>query len=259
MANVSLKTDFKNGDKLYDYQLNNNFAAIKAALEAMNKITWQDNEEGIGVSAYKGSTEEIEDRELIDGQLLYNIETGETYIDTYVDDVLKRINTGSGNVVAIQETEPTNEAVKLWIEEDTLDTLGSEIVNKYSESTELGYSADYINGELEKINTYSTDETICGTWLGKPLYRKVIDIGDLPDSTYKDVSTGLSNVNYIRIYGYAFNSSEATLPLPSSAVGSTYSIALLVMNTNEVRIQTGVDRSAYSGYVVVEYTKNEEE
>ena len=127
MANVSLKTDFQNGDKLYDYELNNNFRAIKAALEAMNKITWQDNEEGVGVSAYKGNTEAIEARELIDGQLLYNTETGETYIDTYVDAALSRINTGSGNVVAIQPTEPTNEAVKLWIEEDTLDTLGTEV------------------------------------------------------------------------------------------------------------------------------------
>lgn len=148
MANVSLKTDFKNGDKLYDYELNNNFRAIKAALEAMNKITWQDDDTGTGVSAYKGDTDAIEDRELIDGQLLYNTETGETYIDTYIDDTLTRINTGSGNVVAIQDDEPTNDAVKLWIETDTLDGLGSEIVNEYSESTGLGYSADYVNKNI---------------------------------------------------------------------------------------------------------------
>ena len=149
MANVNLKKDFVNGEKLYDYQLNNNFAAIEAALAAMNKIVWQDDEEnGAGVSAYKGDTNAIEARDLIDGQLLYNTETGETYIDTYVDDELKRINTGSGNVVAIQDTEPTNEAVKLWIEEDTLDGLSSEVTNEYSESTGLAYSADYINKAL---------------------------------------------------------------------------------------------------------------
>ena len=38
MANVSLKTDFQDGDKLFAQQLNNNFAAIVAALEAMNRI-----------------------------------------------------------------------------------------------------------------------------------------------------------------------------------------------------------------------------
>lgn len=160
MANVSLKTDFQNGDKLYDYELNNNFRAIKAALEAMNKITWQDDTTGVGVSAYKGNTEAIEARELIDGQLLYNTETGETYIDTYLDDVLTRINTGSGNVVAIQETEPENDAVKLWIEEDTLDTLGTEIVNEHSESTQLGYSADYINK-----NIVSSGSNENGNWI----------------------------------------------------------------------------------------------
>ena len=161
MANVNLKKDFVNGDKLYDYQLNNNFAAIEAALAAMNKIVWQDDEEnGAGVSAYKGDTDAIEDRELIDGQLLYNTETGETYIDTYIDNVLIRINTGSGNVVAIQDTEPTNDAVKLWIETDTLDALNSEVINEESNSTKLAYSADYVNKELyyQPGDTYETTD-----------------------------------------------------------------------------------------------------
>lgn len=171
MANVSLKKDFKNGDKLYDHQLNNNFASIEAALAAMNKIVWQDDEEnGASVSTYKGTTEEIEARDLIDGQLLYNTETGETYIDAYVNDVLTRINTGSGNVVAIQSEEPTNDAVKLWVDTDELDVTGTEITDNYSERSDVGYSARYINEALDELdydisNIVSKGSNTNGSWI----------------------------------------------------------------------------------------------
>ena len=63
MANVSLKTDFKDGEKLFGQQLNNNFVVIKAALEAMNKIVWQDDPDD-SVSAFRGTTEEINQRDI---------------------------------------------------------------------------------------------------------------------------------------------------------------------------------------------------
>lgn len=188
MANASLKKDFKNGDKLYDYQLNNNFAAIEAALATMNKIIWQDSDDATGISGFRGTAEEIEDRELIDGQLLYNTETGETYIDCYVDDVLTRINTGSGNVIAIQSEEPTNDAVKLWIDTDTLDVKGTEITNTYSERTDVGYSANYTNTLIHDAieEVYSTSELKTNkVWIdNKPIYRKCFEFTN-PTSSAK--------------------------------------------------------------------------
>jgi hypothetical protein len=157
MANAILKTDFKNGDKLYDHELNNNFKAIEAALGAMNKIVWQDSSTGTAVLLFKGNAQAIADRELADGQLLYNINTGETYIDTYVDGVLKRINTGSGNVVAIQAEEPTNEATTLWIEDETIDTLASELTDNHTNSDVLGYKASFLNDKLVHVGA-SVDE-----------------------------------------------------------------------------------------------------
>ena len=126
MANVDLKTNFKNGDKLYDYELNNNFKAIQAALGAMNKIVWQ-NDDNASLVMFAGTTEQITNRELIEGQLLYNTQTGETYIDAMVDTELKRISTGGGTSIQIGGIEPTNPATKLWIEDDMLDNIGSEI------------------------------------------------------------------------------------------------------------------------------------
>lgn len=47
-----------------------------------------------------------------------------------------------------------------------------KVLNNRTESNVDTYSCDYING----IETYSTDEVRIGTWLGKPLYRKVLEM-----------------------------------------------------------------------------------
>lgn len=126
MANVNLKTDFKNGEKLFDHQLNNNFAAIQAALAAMNKIVWQDEQEvPDSILAFRGTTEELMNREIIDGQLLYDVNTGETYIDYEGE----RISTGSGNAIHIGEDEPTNASTQLWIPTDDFISVGTEVVD----------------------------------------------------------------------------------------------------------------------------------
>lgn len=123
MANVSLKKDFRDGDKLFAQQLNNNFSAIEEGLKGDNKIIWQ--EKGTEVKFYKGNTPQVAERPIEDGQLLYNTDTGETALD----DNGERIVTGSGNVVAVGGEQPENLATKLWIEQDSLATLGTEVVD----------------------------------------------------------------------------------------------------------------------------------
>ena len=123
MANVNLKTDFKDGEFLYADQLKNNFEAIQAALNAMNAIVWQDNADK--VVTFRGTTEELMNREIIDGQILYDTTTGESYID-YLG---RRISTGSGNAIHIGETEPSNPSTQIWINRDDLSAVGSEVVN----------------------------------------------------------------------------------------------------------------------------------
>lgn len=123
MANVNLKTDFKDGEFLYADQLKNNFEAIQAALNAMNAIVWQDNADK--VVTFRGTTEELMNREIIDGQILYDTTTGESYID-YLG---RRISTGSGNAIHIGDTEPTNPSTQIWIDKDDLSAVGSEVVN----------------------------------------------------------------------------------------------------------------------------------
>ena len=141
MASISIKKDFQDGEELFAEQLNLNFATIEAGVNTANKIVWQ-GENGEEVVAFRGTTEEINNRNIIDGQTLYNIETGETYLDVGSE----RISTGAGNVVAIGEEEPTNEATKIWInpDEDSLnyqDENGAfkELVIRASDTLPIGF------------------------------------------------------------------------------------------------------------------------
>ena len=173
MANVNLKTDFKDGEKLFGQQLNNNFAVIKAALEAMNRIAWQDDPDD-SVLAFRGTTEEINQRDIIDGQLLYDTSTGETYIDVGS----QRISTGSGNAIHIGSNTPTNPATQLWVDpNEPLQLIGTEVTNSM-EGTESNKapSVQAIKNYMNIDNVYSTDEIKTNKiWIdGKTIYRKVI-------------------------------------------------------------------------------------
>lgn len=154
MANVNLKTDFKDGEKLFGQQLNNNFSVIKAALEAMNKIVWQDDPDD-SVIAFRGTTEEINQRDIIDGQLLYDTSTGETYIDVGS----QRISTGSGNAIHIGSDTPTNPATQLWVDpNEPLQLIGTEVTNSM-EGTESNKAPsvqavkNYINSKMQILWT----------------------------------------------------------------------------------------------------------
>ena len=110
--------------------------------------------------------------------------------------------------------------------------------------------------KLEAKEPYSTTATVIGSWLGNDLYRKVIAVNNLPDTSSISASSGVSNVNVINIYGSFTNGNE------------TYSIncahpdlggGVYVSTTNvgsQIKYSTTFDASTYSGYVVIEYTKN---
>lgn len=112
----------------------------------------------------------------------------------------------------------------------------------------------YKNFENEDI--YSTNEMVIGTWVdGKPLYRKVIDIGALPNNTTKYVNHNISNVDIItNYYGVCKSSNNIHFKLPYTSVTTTGSIQVYCTNT-QIVVQTDADRSGYSGFTIIEYTK----
>lgn len=147
MSQISIKTDFADGEKLFSQQLNNNFLVIQAGINANEENLQQvidqaiielDNEleeitadrgwdwnGGDRVTFFKGTTSQVNAQEIKNGQMLYNTETGETALD----DNGNRIVTGSGNVVTVSENAPTNPATKEWLKPITIN--GADTAEEY--------------------------------------------------------------------------------------------------------------------------------
>lgn len=110
---------------------------------------------------------------------------------------------------------------------------------------------------------YSTSEVATGKrWInGKMIYCKVVDIGNLPNTTYKriDVATNVSEI--VSIKGLAplpYGGTDYYMPLPfmdSQQTGNIKLLGLLTNGTAQVQIETFSDRSSATGYIIVEYTK----
>ena len=122
--------------------------------------------------------------------------------------------------------------------------------------TEVDYDGSTVPSGWTAIESYSTNEIKTGeNWIdGKPLYRKVINIGNLPNTGTKNVALNITNLSQIiNMYGYAI-ANDFTLPLPYISTSAEYQVGIQVAGNN-LQIVTGFDRSAFAGYVVVEYTK----
>lgn len=105
---------------------------------------------------------------------------------------------------------------------------------------------------------YSTDEQLTGdVWIdGKPIYRKTIYTGQLPNNAQTLTEHNISNIDkVVKIYGLAWNSTPTflTLPYPHSTAGSSMAT---FADTTKITIGSGSDRTPYTNsYVTLEYTK----
>lgn len=109
--------------------------------------------------------------------------------------------------------------------------------------------------DLNNPNYSITEQKTGGTWIdGKPIYRKVVDCGALPNNTLKTVAHNIANIGFvINLYGIASDGSE-WLPLPASYYSNS-AIGLSVDGTN-ISLRPYTNRTTYtSTYVIIEYTK----
>lgn len=168
MANINIKTNFVDGEKLFAQQLNNNFRTIQEGMNADNKIIWQDGEE---VLFKRYITNDIENLPIVNGSIIYDVEKGRHYIDYNGE----RIQVGSaGKEVLVQDIQPIEEDNKIWIESDFVNTMGTEVVDSLDgDETNMSPSVRAVKEDL--LDVYSKEEVKTDkVWIdGKPIYRKV--------------------------------------------------------------------------------------
>lgn len=83
-------------------------------------------------------------------------------------------------------------------------------------------------------------------YLGKTVYCKLVNFGNLPNNTIKDVAHGISNLQRaISVSGDANG---------DNLIGNMY-IAYVNVGTTNIRIETNADRSGVTAKVLIKYTK----
>lgn len=125
-------------------------------------------------------------------------------------------------------------------------------------SENIEYDESTLKSTLDNRFNYSTEEQKIGKWIdGKPLYRKVIDCGNLPNTSSKTVNTSISNIDMVtNIYGSASNGLIYYHLPHTSRWDSESCIQIAYLKTNNVlELVTGSDRSSLYAYVILEYTK----
>lgn len=113
--------------------------------------------------------------------------------------------------------------------------------------------------KISSLHTYTIEEQVVGTWIdGKTIYRKVIDLGSLPNATSKRINHNISNLkDVISLNGFAKDSSTF-LPIPyiSSFTGyDQYQIGFDYTNATTIGVTTGINRTSFTGFAIIEYTK----
>lgn len=127
-------------------------------------------------------------------------------------------------------------------------------------STNTPINAENLNNnfnELNQANIYSTDEIIIGTWFGKPLYRKVLEITGLPNNnqeTYSHNITNADKVFVVNAWSLFFQDNNPILsPMPTS--WDNNELVGTFSNRNFVAVKTNANFSDRVGIFVLEYTK----
>ena len=143
---------------------------------------------------------------------------------------------------------------------DTWNDFAAKVGDTLPIGTIVDYDGDTVPTGYEEVNSYSTSEVKTGdTWIdGKPIYRKVIEIGALPNNYYKSVNHNILNLNkVIKLYMIVHISDgtfyQANMQGTTTLFGGN--TVTVRGNTTQIQVATTADYSTHTGYAIIEYTK----
>ena len=93
-------------------------------------------------------------------------------------------------------------------------------------------------------------------WIdGRTIYRKAVSLGTLPNTASASVAHDITNIGAIvSLPGWATNGT-IYFPLPLARFNNFASQIGLYADTTNVTVEAGTDRTAFTGYAILEYTK----
>lgn len=123
-------------------------------------------------------------------------------------------------------------------------------------ATNLNALQTNVENAINLVSTYSTTETIIGTWIdGKPLYRQVYTISDPQSSNtnYIDLSS-LNIATVVNLKGF-YSTIYGTFSIPMYDSDTNYSV-MFVNDTNQLRGRIVTQNSINDTKIIIEYTKS---
>ena len=143
------------------------------------------------------------------------------------------------NNVVISPTEPTT-GEEVWIDD----------VNKkiYTKNDNGSYEEFYNEKNLE---VYSLEEQVIGTWLDKPLYRKVIEFTMALEEGENNIPHGITGLDKV-IGKEIVNNSSSTFPyLDTNEIASIFKVS----STDVIIKCIGGSWGSATRHVILKYTK----
>lgn len=150
--------------------------------------------------------------------------------------------------------DPTlNSHTKLGIRATTSHTV-SYLTIQYTKISDTAGSGTWTPEGSYAVH-YDGTEKVIGTWFGKPLYQKTVDFGALPNNNIKDLNHGITIADKIWVAGgFAYQPNgdfSNQLNLSGVSSGEWY----FGVNSTFIRCSTQSDRTNYSAFVTLNYTK----
>lgn len=140
--------------------------------------------------------------------------------------------------------------------EESGDNISMDLSSSYNTNLQ-----QKINDSFKENNTYSTEEQVIGTWIdGKPIYRKVISIGSLPNNGSVSISTDITNIEQMTDMKMIWRDTEDKAWINQNRIDS---LSVMVRyyyrySNNTIWISAiGADwsRRTSNAYAILEYTK----
>lgn len=144
-------------------------------------------------------------------------------------------------------------------ETDEINSIASQLSAEQSTRASADTALSNRCTALENANTYASTEHLIGTFLGKSLYRKVVDAGNLTFSSNKATFTFGTYNTMVKLYGICTDSEATpnrTYQLPYLTYNGTANIGLHMEESTCVIEQSPYGASRLTSFrIVFEYTK----
>lgn len=182
---------------------------------------------------------------------------------TYENKVALNVNSDIADVNKCNATD-LNEIKNVVNENDDNTTNISNAIGNLSNlnttnKSNLVSAINEVNNNDVLKGTYSTNETRIGTWMGKPLYRKVLSTIGLSGETKKSINYNITNPDKIWIAGGFVYSIRRIVTLPMIGYNGDLSQEVDVWvekQENVVKLYSnGGWGNDWTFYIIINYTK----